>query len=203
MAQSRAALAALIAANIADNTSEAITPALHRAVEDALSDSCVNWVDDVKTTLNNNNNEVPTSGAIASIIGTTSLKKVPQNFTVDLSAAELASGNAKQILPAVAGHYWSVLDCQVKVNWNTTGFDTPANIRVLNEGAATYMYELKDLDTLGAGSAIFRAVINTTGSVTNGAQYIANTRLVAQCANPPTAGDGTVKVYITAQLVEA
>ena len=73
------------------------------------------------------------------------------NAEVSLSAAELASGNPKEILPAVAGHFWSVLDCQVKVNWNTTGFDTPANIQVWDEGAATYLYELKDLDALGAG----------------------------------------------------
>jgi len=73
MAINRAALTALIAANIADNTSEAITPALHRAVENALNDSNVNWIDDVKTTLNNSNNEVPTSAAV---LGNKPIKRV-------------------------------------------------------------------------------------------------------------------------------
>ncbi len=201
MAISRAALTALIAANIADNTSEAITPALHRAVENALNDSNVNWIDDVKTTLNNSNNEVPTSGAVAALIGTLSIPLVPQMYSVTLTAADLSGGVTKEILPAVSGYFWAVLDCQAKVNWNTTGFDTSAKIEVSNETATNPLSTFDNLDQLLAGSIILRGAYIGAGDVTSGEQFIANTRLVAQCANPPTAGDGTAKIYVTAMLI--
>jgi hypothetical protein len=125
------------------------------------------------------------------------------NFNLLLSAGDLAGGTAKEILPAIAGHYWSVLDCQAKVNWNTTGFDTTAKIEVSNETATSELYTFDNLDQLLAGSIILRGQNSGTGDVASGEQYIANTRLVAQCMNPPTAGDGTVGIYVTAQLVQA
>lgn len=200
---SRAALQTLINSTIYTNLTNDITGDDVNDVCTDINDSSVNWVTDVENTLTNTSTKVPTSAAIAALIGTSAAIKVPQNYSVTLSAADLAAGTIKQILPAVSGYFWSVVDCQAQVNWNTTGFDTTAKIEVSNETAANELYTFDNLDQLLAGSIILRGGYSGAGDVSSGEQFIANTRLVAQCANPPTAGDGTVKIYVTAQLVAA
>lgn len=200
---SRAALQTLINSTIYTNVTNDISGDDVNDVCTDINDSSVNWVTDVENTLTNTSTKVPTSAAIATIIGTSAALKVPQNYSVTLSAADLAAGTIKEILPAVSGYFWSVLDCQAKVNWNTTGFDTSAKIEVSIEGAAYGIYAFDNLDQLLTGSIILQGANLVTGDVAAGAQFIANTRLVAQCMNPPTAGDGTAKIYVTAQLVAA
>lgn len=199
MAQSRAALAALILANIADNTSEAITPALHRAVEDALSSSAVNWVDDVKTTLNDDNNEVPTSGAVVALIGTSAIPLIPQVYTIALSDGDLAAGGVFDVTPKPpTGFRYVVFDAHFQYTFNTTAM-TALVFSVYMENAGSGLFTSKS-GTFGFETQSFFGTMEKIDPSADLNQYTED-KIQIDVAVPATAGDGSVIVYILAMLI--
>lgn len=199
MAQSRAALAALIAANIADNTSEAITPALHRAVENALSDSSVNWVDDVKTTLNDDNNEVPTSGAVAALIGTPAIPLIPQVYTIALSDVDLIAGGVYDVTPKPpSGFRFVVFDSHFQYTFNTTAM-TDLVFEVTMENAGRGIFSSKS-GTFGFETTSFFGTMEKIDPSADLNQYTED-KIQIDIVVPATAGDGNVVVYILAMLI--
>jgi len=199
MAQSRAALAALIAANIADNTSEAITPALHRAVENALSDSSVNWVDDVKTTLNDDNNEVPTSGAIAALIGTPAIPLIPQVYTIALSDGDLTGGGNFDVTPKPpTGFRFVIFDSHFQYTFNTTAM-TDLVFEAYMENAGRGIFTSKS-GTFGFETTSFFGTMEKIEPSADFIQYTED-KIQVRVSIPAGAGDGNVVVYILAMLI--
>lgn len=199
MAISRASLAALIAANIADNTSEAITPALHRAVENALNDSLVNWVDDVKTSLNDDNNEVPTSGAVADIIGTTAVPFVPQLYSLALTNANLVAGGFFDITAKPpTGYRYHVLNCHFVYNFDSTAMNVGFVFEVQMENAARAIFTSKS-GTFGTETTSFNGQMMAIEPAADNTQYTNDKIQVNVTA--ASAGDGDVVVYVIAMLI--
>ena len=199
MAISRASLAALIAANIADNTSEAITPALHRAVENALNDSLVNWIDDVKTSLNDDNNEVPTSGAVADIIGTTAVPFVPKLYSLALTNADLVAGGFFDITgKPPSGYRYHVLNCHFVYNFDTTAMNGGFIFEVQMENAARAIFTSK-AGTFGFETASFNGQMMAIEPTADQSQYTNDKIQVNVTA--ASAGDGDIVVYVIAMLI--
>jgi hypothetical protein len=199
MAISRASLSALIAANIADNTSEAITPALHRAVENALNDSLVNWVDDVKTSLNDDNNEVPTSGAVADIIGTTAVPFVPKLYSLALTNADLVAGGFFDITgKPPSGYRYHVLNCHFVYNFDTTAMNVGFVFEVQMENAARAIFTSKS-GTFGTETTSFNGQMMAIEPTADQSQYTNDKIQVNVTA--ASAGDGDIVVYVIAMLI--
>lgn len=115
-----------------------------------------------------------------------------QIFNLDTAPYNLAS-----VFPAVAGHFWVILSCQIKYTLNTTPFDIRINIGASTaiDGGGTILFNMNGYisDIFGAG-VVIQAPQN---------DYISNDYLHIGTQDTATTGDGSAIFYITAMLVEA
>jgi hypothetical protein len=116
---------------------------------------------------------------------------------VTLSAAQIQAGTAIDIpeFPAVAGKYWRIISADEDFTFVTTNFTNVINI--VTETAPLEQYKEVLISTSLVSVFDSMVYFGSNGSTI----YIPNKKVQVQFDSASAVGDGTVILYLSAQLV--
>jgi hypothetical protein len=125
-------------------------------------------------------------------------------FKLELSASDILGGTTFDIsqCPAPgAGYAWVIVECSVKLNFDSTEFDGTSPIFL---GPVSSPYQFVSLDILVSNFSSWSACVTATGSgsVTNLNNVVENEKLVVFISPSPTVGDGNLVIYGSARLIK-
>lgn len=131
--------------------------------------------------------------------GDLAVPMTPITVKQSLTSADLLAGGDFQLLPSVNNYFWTVHNAQFFYTFNTAAY-TGLGLKVRVDTATREL--MKSKTTFNSSTTDSTGQFEFVDDTADATQYVTNDELMLEVV-AGTGGDGTMDVYVTAQLVVA